>query len=153
MHYTIPQQISTARSITRAAEQQIKSKTGMRVNLMLCADSHLNRTPEQLIAIVIEALGMTATDLSRKSRKRDVVELRFIVATLLRTYFPSLTLLQISVHFGGQDHTSVLNGLARAQCLLQVKDPSFTTKYQTALQYVNQWLKREVSGLTSPISA
>ena len=153
MRYTIAPQMLTARNITRAAEHQIQKETGMRISLMLNPDTISGRTPEQLLKIVARALNMDITNYALRSRARAVVELRFIASRLLRCCFPSITLHQITLFFGGQDHTSVINGLERAEALLACGDESFTNKYETALKHVNIWLRKEVSASVSAISA
>lgn len=144
MQYTVPQQISQARHITRAAEQQIMSKTGMRVTLVLCPDYHTSKTPQQLLKVVAAALCMDTACYTTKSREKDFVDLRFIGASLLRCYFPGITLHEITFLFGGQDHTSIMNGLSRAAMLLDSGDERFTGKYDVALKAVNTWIRKEV---------
>ena len=153
MHYTVPQQLNQARNITRAAEQQIMNTTGMRVTLVLCPDYHTSKTPEQMLKVVALALGMDISCYKTKSRERDIVDLRFIAASLLRCFFPGITLHEITVLFGGQDHTSIMNGLSRAAMLLASGDDRFTDKYETALKAVNKWVRKEVLEFTSAISA
>jgi chromosomal replication initiation ATPase DnaA len=146
-------QLTTARGITRAAITKIKNSTGMRVTLVLCPTDHPAKTPEQMLYVVSTALKMDYSSYRKKSRKREYVDLRFIAAHLLRFYFPTITLQQISLLFGGQDHSSVINGLAKTNMLLATKDDAFTEKYETASKSVNQWLRKEVLGYASAISA
>ena len=153
MRYILPQQLNDARHITRAAEQQIMDKTGMRVTLVLCPDYHTSKTPEQLLRIVAESLEMGMACYKIKSREREIVDLRFIAASLLRCFFPGITLHEITVLFGGQDHTSIMNGLSRAAMLLAAGDEKFTIKYETALKSVNKWIRKEVLEFASAISA
>ena len=153
MQYRTTPQLTTARDITRAAEHQIKNKTGMRVTLVLCPTDHPAKTPEQMLKVIAASMNMDYTMYTAKSRARNIVDLRFIAAYLLRHYFPTITLQQITVLFGGQDHTSIINGLARAAMLISAGDPRFTEKYQSALKSVNQWLRKEVLGYASAISA
>ena len=153
MHHTAPKRINEARHITRAAENEIKDKTGMQITLMLCPEYHASRTPDQMLRIVAASLGMDMTAYKNKSRARDIVELRFIAAFFLRSYFPCITLHQITRFFGGQDHTSIMNGLSRTAMLIATGDNRFTTKYETVLNSVNKWLRKEVLGYASAISA
>ncbi len=153
MNYTVPQQVNDARHITRAAEQQIMHKTGMRVTLVLCPDYHTSKTPEQMLRVIADAIGMDVACYKVKSRERDFVDLRFIAASLLRSFFPGITLHDITILFGGQDHTSVINGISRAAMLLAAGDEKFTCKYETALKSVNKWIRKEVLEFASAISA
>ena len=125
----------------------------MSVTLVLCPTDNLWKTPEQMLHVVAGALHMEYNSYKKKTRERAVVDLRFIASHLLRTYFPAITLQQISVLFGGQDHSSVINGLSKTNILLATRDESFTNKYETALKSVTTWLRDEVSGYASAISA
>lgn len=136
-------QISAAQHIARAAEQQIKVKTGMCVTLVLCPSENTRKSPDKMLKIIAGAVGMRAEDLSKRSRERSIVELRFLSALLLRRYYPTITLKQIALLFGGQDHTSVMNALIKANNLLDTNDLSFTNKYNTALNTIDQWLKEQ----------
>jgi len=132
--------MSATRHIARAAQQEIKTKTGMRVTLVLCPSDNPRKTPEQLLWVVAQALKMSPENYYIKNRKREIVELRFVAALLLRRYFPAITLKQIALLFGGQDHTSVMNALTRAQNLLYTQDPAFTNQYDHAYNKVHQWI-------------
>lgn len=143
MNYAPTQRISTARHIARTAQQQIKNKTGMRVNLLLCPSEHTNKTPEEMLNIIARALGMNPACYRMKTRVRNIAELRFIGAMLLRSNFPRTTLQQIAAFFGGQDHSSILYGLTRASNLIYTSDARFIKKYNNALKKVNQWLRTE----------
>jgi chromosomal replication initiation ATPase DnaA len=141
MYYAATQQLNTVRHIARMAEQQIKTKTGMRVNIMLYSNEADEQTPEEMLRVIAIALGMNSDAYKLKTRERHIVELRFIAALLMRRNFPKMTLHQIATLFGGQDHTSIINGVARANDLIYIGDPRFVKKYNTALQSVNLWLK------------
>ena len=141
MNAIAAQQTSLVRHITRAAQQQIKQQTGMRVTLVLCAPGKPGKTPEEMLLVIAGALKMSPDCYGLKDRSRNVSELRFIAALFLRKHFPALTLQQIGVLFGGRDHSSVLYCLARAKVLLAIKDLMFCKKYATALKSGNQWLQ------------
>lgn len=143
MYYTAAQQMSTARHIARSARRQIKNQTGMQVNVVLYPMETQPKTPEKMLRIIAIALDMSPECYKMKTRVRSIVELRFIAAMLLRNNFPEVTLHQIAAYFGGQDHTSVMNGLARAYDLIYAGDQRFIKKYNTALQSVNTWLRTE----------
>ena len=142
MYYAAAQQ-TAARHIARSAQQQIKDKTGMRVNLMVYPYENMLRSPEQMLHIIAIALDMSPECYRMKSRARNIVELRFLGALFLRRNFPAITLNQIATLFGGQDHSSIISGLARAHNLIYTGDQRFVQKYNTALKSVNLWLRRE----------
>jgi chromosomal replication initiation ATPase DnaA len=153
MIYASTQQMNTARHITLSAERQIKSKTGIRIAVMLCPIENNYYTPEEMLEVIANALGMNPDCYRMKTRMRDVVEMRFIAALLLRMHFPRFTLNQIAILFGGQDHTSILSGLARAHNLIFTGDALFVKKYDTVLTSVNAWLRKVASDHVSAISA
>jgi chromosomal replication initiation ATPase DnaA len=142
MNYAPAKRINTARHIARLAQQQIKTQTGMRVTLLVCPSEYTNKTPERMLTVLATALDMSPACYRMKTRLRNISELRHIAALLLRTNFPGITLQQIATLFGGQDHTSILYGLTRANNLIYTEDPRFIKKYNIALKTVNQWLKR-----------
>lgn len=146
-------QINSAKTITRLAEKKIEKKTGMRVSLIAYTDHHIARSPEKMMVLIADTLGMDKSAFTLRSRARPVVELRFLTAYFLRNYFPTITLCQISALFGGQDHTSIMNGLARTAMLLEVRDESFVSKYDQVLKAVNQWLRKESIDYATAICA
>jgi chromosomal replication initiation ATPase DnaA len=99
------------------------------------------KSPDKMLEIIAGAAQMDHQLFSMKTRKREVVELRFLASLLLRKYYPGITLKQIAQLYGGQDHTSVMNGLARANDLLDINDPVFTYRYLTAVTAINHWVK------------
>lgn len=143
----------TIRQIARTAEKKIKTRTGMGVNIVLYPTHQPLRSPEHMLHIIASALHMPASDFTLKSRVRDVVELRFLGAYLLRQYYPGITLKQISILFGGQDHSSIINSIQRAVDMLQTKDEIFLYKYQTTQKAINEWLRKDVLALGSAASA
>lgn len=106
-----------------------------------------------MLKIVAGALQMDTACYTVKSRERDFVDLRFIASSLLRCFFPGITLQEITVLFGGQDHTSIMNGLSRSAMLLASGDERFTTKYEIALKAVNKWIRKEVLEFASALTA
>ena len=134
---------SAARHIARTAQQKIRTKTGMNVAMLLCpVEAEVWRTPTQMMQVIAMSMGMNAELYKAHTRKREVAELRFIAAMFIRVHFPDVTLVQIAEYFGGQDHTSILKGMARANDLILTGDERFIQKYNTALAAVNNWLCR-----------
>jgi chromosomal replication initiation ATPase DnaA len=140
MYFVTTQPASTARHIARAAQTKIRQKTGLRVNLLMQIE-HMHKTPQRMLHVIALALDMSPDCYRLKSRIRNIVEMRFIAALFLRQHYPMLTLEDIARLFGGQDHTSVMSGLARAYDLIHTEDQRFLKKYNTALKSVNLWLK------------
>jgi chromosomal replication initiation ATPase DnaA len=153
MNYAPTQKINTARNIARSAQRQIKDSTGMKVTLLLYPRDNTFKTPQQMLKIVAISLGMNPDCYKMKTRVRNIVELRFIAAMLLRMNFPEITLIQIASLFGGQDHSSVISGLTRGYNLIYTGDLRFMTKYNTAQKAVNVWLRKGESTYASANSA
>ena len=144
MYYAATQQIDTARHIARSAQQQIKDQTGMLVTMVLYPSDNTLKTPERMLHIIAAAFNMKPNIFKQKTRVRDIVELRFIAAMFLRSNFPTITLQQIAMLFGGQDHTSIISGLTRANNLIYSEDARFLAKYNIALKAVNRWLRNDI---------
>lgn len=143
MNYPPAQQISAARHIARVAQQRIKEETGLGMTLVVCPETQSPRTPEQMLAAIARGLGMHGQSYRLKCRTRDIAELRFIGAMLLRTHYPGITLCEIGGLFGGQNHSSVIHGTTRGSELLRLGDTRFIQKYNTAQKTVNKWLRKE----------
>jgi len=142
MNYAPVQTINTARHIARSAQRLIKDKTGMRVSLLMEPIDDTFKTPWKMLEIVASALDLSPACYSLKSRARDIAELRFIGALMVRRHFHSITLNQVAAFFGGQDHSSIISGMARANNLIYTGDERFMKKYYTALKMVNIWLRK-----------
>lgn len=125
----------------------------MSVTILLYPEEDEFKTPENLLHIIALALDMNPRCYAMKTRLRNIAELRFIGALFLRMNFPRITLHQIAELYGGQDHSSVISGLARAHNLIYTADPRFMQKYNTVLKSVNQWLRNEESEYASACSA
>ncbi len=143
MYYATISPAATTRPIAMMAEQQVKERTGMSISVLQYPTELVNKTPQRMLHVIALALDMSPECYRMKTRVRSIVELRFIGSLFLRQHFPALTLQQIAAYFGGQDHTSVINGLARAHNLIYVRDSNFIKKYNTAIKSVNTWLRRE----------
>ena len=141
------------RQICKAAQQKIMSATGRSISIMLLPEYMGTRTPQLMLTVIANALNMDVACYKHRSRKRNYVELRFIAAYLLRKFFPNLTLADITILFGGMNHTTIINGIERVAELIATNNELFTAKYETALNSVNIWLRKEVSGFASAISA
>jgi len=134
--------ITAPRHIAGAPQPQVKEKTAMRMNLMMHAEQ-LSKPPQRMMHVIALALDMSPEAYRMKTRIRTIVEMRHLAALLMRQNYPGITLQQIARLFGGQDHTSILSGMARAQNLIATGDQRFIKKYNTVLNSVNRWLKGE----------
>lgn len=88
----------------------------------------------QILTIISDELNL---DLSRRTRKRDYVEGRFIYFDLCRNYL-SLSLESIGATLG-YDHCTVLHSLKQCKNLCEV-DPVFRRKYDVLLMKVDEKL-------------
>ncbi len=152
MYYATISPANTSQHIARPVKQMVKERTGMSIEVLQYPTEHINKTPLRMLHVIALALDLNPECYRMRTRVRNIVELRFIGSLLLRQHFPALTLHQIAAYFGGQDHSSVINGLSRAHNLIYVQDTEFLKKYNSALKSVTQWLRREVSDFASTTS-
>jgi chromosomal replication initiation ATPase DnaA len=150
MYYASATTATTPATIARPAKKQaaatailVQEKTGMSIAVLQYPTEVVNNTPQRMLHVIALALDMSPECYRMKSRVRNIVELRFIASLFLRQHFPALTLHQIAAYFGGQDHSSVINGLSRAYNLIYMQDAQFLKKYNTALKSVTTWLRKE----------
>lgn len=143
MNYAIAQSsYATHQPHIRIADRQQNSTVdNMRMALVLSVYGNGSKCPEKMLEVIAYTLQMDYTYFTTKTRKREIVEMRFLASLLLRKYYPNITLKQIAQLYGGQDHTSVMNGLSRANELLDINDPVFSFKYLSAMTAINNWIK------------
>jgi chromosomal replication initiation ATPase DnaA len=127
MNYQTGHQAPTANSMAGLMQQPLQSNMG-------------TSKPEQMLHLIAKALNMSPENFRLRSRERNIVELRFLGALFLRRNFPFITLQQIAALYGGQDHSSVISGLARAYDLISCGDARFVQKYNIVSQKINLWL-------------
>ncbi len=63
-----------------------------------------------------------------KTRKKNIVEARFIIWYLIRKDFSGITLKKIGEYFS-KDHATIIHGIETVRDLLHVKDPMFIKKF------------------------
>jgi chromosomal replication initiation ATPase DnaA len=142
MNYAIaPSSYDNATQYFQIAGQPLKPNANVRTLFTQSIYNREAKSPEMMLQVIAAALHTDYKYFTTKTRKREIVELRFLASLLLRRYYPGLTLKQIAQLYGGQDHTSVMNGLARGNDLLDIKDPVFTYRYLHAVNAINQWIK------------
>jgi chromosomal replication initiation ATPase DnaA len=138
---TTVKQIAMAHRLSGPADK----KPGMQVNLITQKNAAVLKMAEEMLCITAMAINMSPEMYKIKSRVRCIAELRFLGALLIRQNFPLVTLHQIAYLFGGQDHSSVINGIQQAYRLIKVKDLAFLTKYEKAQAAVAAWLQKQAA--------
>lgn len=92
-------------------------------------------TPDYIVDIVSEHMGISADDIRSKKRSQDIALARQVVMYLSRSYTP-VALKSIGEAVGGKDHTTVLNGVKRVEMKLK-EDPSFKSTIDTLVKKLN----------------
>jgi chromosomal replication initiation ATPase DnaA len=141
MNTAVRPHFETARHIARQTDNPIKKQNGAALSLMVCPPEAKQKTPQDMMQKIATILHMSPECYQLKIRQRDLVDLRFIAAHLLRRYFPRITLHAIAYYFGGQDHSTIINALRKTDDLLQSNDLCFTAKYYHVSRVVNEWIK------------
>ena len=121
-------------------EERIKLETGLKIRLYMSSATQQVIKPEELLVVVAHSLGMNPDNYSKKSKKREVVTLRFLASLFIRQYWPKYPLKDIAELFGGQDHTTIINGLNSGANYLDTGDEQFTTKYNIVKEAVENWM-------------
>lgn len=134
----IDDRYSMAQLIASEAQQRIRRRTGLKVKLFMALDEIVR--PEDILLIIAEELSMRYDDYKIKTRRRPIVELRFIATLILLDKIVGITLNEIRGYFDFLDHTNVINARDSGRSLLSSKDPVFTSKYLKAEKAVNEYL-------------
>ena len=81
---------------------------------ILALDSEGNQiTMEDVESLVAAHYRLRATDLRGQARPKPIVTARQIAMWLIKKNLPNKSLVEIGRHFGGRDHTTVMNALQR----------------------------------------
>lgn len=67
-------------------------------------------TIEELLEIISKETGVSIQDILRRSRKKEIINARFIYCSILRTHF-GYTLERIGETLDSRDHTSIRHAL------------------------------------------
>ncbi|MDD6401291.1 MAG: chromosomal replication initiator protein DnaA [Lachnospiraceae bacterium] len=98
-------------------------------------DTNVNITPELIINIVSEHMGISADDIKSNKRSQDIATARQVVMYLCRKY-TVLSLKSIGDSIGGKDHTTIINGIKRVERKL-IEDDSFKSLVDTIIKKLN----------------
>ena len=103
---------------------------GLSINLDLCKkvlahhESTITISIEEIQRIVSEFYKIRVTDIKSSSRAKPIVVPRQIAMFLIKKFLDK-SLVEIGKSFGGRDHTTVINSLAKVENQL-LKDPQFS---------------------------
>ena len=78
---------------------------------------------DEIIAKMCEHYGVSKLDIKSERRTRDLVRLRHKMIWVVKKLTP-LSYPQIGRHFGGRDHSTILNAVSRIDALIASNDPS-----------------------------
>jgi chromosomal replication initiator protein len=87
-------------------------------------------TFDVVLNVVSIYTGLSKDEIIKKCRKREIIFARHLVCYFTRK-FTNLALSTIGEHFGGQDHTTVLNGDRKIKGYLDIKDPQTCEAVET----------------------
>lgn len=138
--YTIPK--ATVRRISSQIRRQMRENQTETPPVYTDPAEMALDVPKRMLEVIARSLHMSPACFEMKSRVRTIIELRFLGALMLRQKFPAITLKEIGMLFGGQDHTSVMNGIEKAYTYIHTGDKRFIDKYHTARRSVNSWIAR-----------
>lgn len=119
-------------SLIYKVEEEIFNKTRCVVKLVV-NESHNSNTIHELIHFEVlrfcKFWNVNTDYLTQVTRKTEVIEMRSIIYHYLKTKYKYVTLQQIAEYFGGKDHSTVSNGIKRANKFLTTRDPLFSFYY------------------------
>ena len=105
---------------------------------------------DQVEKIIAESLGMEVRYYSMRSKKTDVVELRFIAVMIIKSLF-KISYRTLCNKWGGWEHDRIIYMKIRGQELIEVNDTQFMVKYIKAVNAVVKYLgKMYCKGLYIP---
>lgn len=135
--------VNTVNTIIALAERELKEKTGIEYTLIVQAAKPTS-VPAYIEVrdIICKALGYLPSEIIAKSKVTVVVNIRYIVMTIIHEYYPSVSLSSLAACVGLTDHTSALSALKRARHLLK-NDSYFEAQYGIAIQALTQVMAKD----------
>lgn len=102
---------------------------------IISKDNNQAITPERIIKVVSEHMGVSIDDIQSKKRSQDIATARQLVMYICREYTVS-SLKSIGNAVGGKDHSTVLSGIQRIEEKLK-NDASFKSTIDTIVKKLN----------------
>lgn len=110
------EEMAEAEHAARVREARAADLNAMRVAVEAIVPAEvLARNPRRIIARVAAEFGVTVADIIRHDRRPSTLRARFAAIHAVKEANPHLTLPQLGLHFGGRDHTSILNALRKIE--------------------------------------
>lgn len=78
--------------------------------------------PEEIAELVAQYLGYELEQLKVFTRKKEIVQGRFLAMFMIRKAMPRLSLRKIGQVFGNYDHATVLNALTKVQNFIDTEE-------------------------------
>jgi chromosomal replication initiator protein len=89
------------------------------------SESRLNGyrlSKDEILLIIAEENGVTVNDIVKRSRKREIVNARFMFCGIVKDYF-DYSLVKIGEFIDNRDHTSVIHGITEFKYRVQSEEP------------------------------
>ncbi len=89
-----------------------------------------------VLDLICQMEGLATEDVKAKNRKRELVEVRFIAAAIIRNKFKH-SYIEIGKILGGRDHSSIMHAIASCEDLRHMYK-NFNDRYLRIEQAINQ---------------
>lgn len=130
---------------------QLRTLLGDALKSLRCAERIMagfgvNRLPMplEIATTVCNQLELDILKVRSKSRKRELVDARYIIMTLIKETWPTMSLSAIGKEVGRLDHSTVLNGLRVHRNLLGT-NPEYTEKFYGCEAIINEKFNTQIS--------
>lgn len=97
---------------------------------------------DQVEQIIVEALGMEVRHLSMRSKKTEVVELRFIAVMVIKNLF-KISYRALGRRWDNWEHDRIISMRIRGQELVEINDPQFMKKYIIVMEKLVKYMGKK----------
>ena len=97
---------------------------------------------DQVEKIIVEALGMEVRHLSMRSKKTEVVELRFIAVMVIKNLF-KISYRALGRRWNNWEHDRIISMRIRGQELVEINDPQFMKKYIIVMEKLVKYMGKK----------
>ncbi len=129
--------LNVLRPFSLTGETLTTEKAIATLSMLLSNQGRKSLTPDYIIEIVSECMGVSNEDIKSGKRSQDIATARQTVMYICDKYSSQpLTLKAIGNALGGKDHSTVINGIKKIESKLK-EDQAFKTSFEKILKMLN----------------
>lgn len=135
-------EINAINLIVLQAEQDIYAETGRQVRLIIAPDmmNTERKNAVGMFRLICAVQNLLPSEVRQDGQRDDLVRTRQLFYYFARKQFKNTSYEQLGVITGGQDHSTVVYGIAQVEKRISITEDGFMEDYEAVKDAVEQWL-------------